>query len=78
MLNRPFWKNRRVLITGHTGFKGSWLCLWLDALGADVTGYSLDPPTHPNLFEQAEVGGAVRSIYGDVRDFTVLKAAVAE
>lgn len=78
MLNRSFWKGRRVLITGHTGFKGSWLCLWLHALEADVTGYALDPPTQPNLFEQAAVGGTVRSIYGDVRDFTALKAAVAE
>jgi CDP-glucose 4,6-dehydratase len=78
MLDCSFWKGRRVLITGHTGFKGSWLCLWLHALKADVTGYALDPPTQPNLFEQAAVGGTVRSIYGDVRDFTALKAAVGE
>jgi CDP-glucose 4,6-dehydratase len=78
MCDRSFWKGRRVLITGHTGFKGSWLCLWLHALESDVTGYALDPPTHPNLFEQAAVGGTVRSIYGDVRDFPALKAAVAE
>jgi CDP-glucose 4,6-dehydratase len=78
MLNHSFWKGRRVLITGHTGFKGSWLCLWLHALEADVTGYALDPPTHPNLFEQTAVGGAVRSIYGDVRNFAALNAAVAE
>ena len=50
MLKRSFWKCRRVFLTGHTGFKGSWLSLWLDALGADVTGYALDPPTQPSLF----------------------------
>src|SRR4030095_5767927 len=78
MLNRSFWKGRDVLLTGHTGFKGSWLSLWLDALGANVTGYALQPPTEPSLFEQAEVGGAIRSVSADIRDFTRLKAAVAE
>ncbi len=78
ILNRSFWKGRRVFLTGHTGFKGSWLSLWLRALGADVTGYSLDPPTQPNLFEQAEVANSVRSIRGDIRDFTRLKAAIDE
>ena len=53
MLNRSFWQHRRVFITGHTGFKGSWLSLWLDAMGAHVTGYALEPPTEPSLFEQA-------------------------
>ena len=61
MPNRSFWKGRRVFLTGHTGFKGSWLSLWLDALGADVTGYALEPPTRPSLFEQAEVAGVLRS-----------------
>ncbi len=56
MLDRSFWQGRNVFLTGHTGFKGSWLSLWLDALGAKVTGYALDPPTQPNLFEQAAVG----------------------
>jgi CDP-glucose 4,6-dehydratase len=64
--------------TGHTGFKGSWLLLWLDALGARVTGYSLRPPTNPSLFEQAGVASSVQSIYADIRDFERLKAAVAE
>jgi CDP-glucose 4,6-dehydratase len=78
MPDRSFWDGRRVFLTGHTGFKGSWLSLWLDALGADVTGYALDPPTRPNLFEQADVARAVRSVYADVRDFPRLKAAIGE
>ena len=77
-VNRSFWRGRRVFLTGHTGFKGSWLCLWLNALGADVTGYALDPPTQPNLFEQARVAGAVRSIHGDVRDYPRLRSAIHE
>ena len=67
-----------MFLTGHTGFKGSWLSLWLDALGADVTGYALDPPTQPSLFEQAGVAGAVRSICADIRDFPRLKSAIVE
>ena len=78
MLNRSFWKDRRVFVTGHTGFKGSWLCLWLESLGADVTGYALDAPTQPNLFEQAQIAGTTRTILADIRDFARLKAAVAE
>ncbi len=78
MLNRSFWKGRKVFLTGYTGFKGSWLSLWLDALGAETTGYALEPPTQPNLFEQAQVAGAVRSIRGDVRDFPRLKTAIAD
>ena len=58
MLNRSFWRGRKVFLTGHTGFKGSWLSLWLDALGANVTGYALDPPTQPSLFEQANLAGS--------------------
>jgi len=78
MLRRSFWKGRSVLLTGHTGFKGSWLSLWLGALEANVTGYALDPPTEPSLFEQAEVSGSLRSICADVRDFIRLKAAISE
>jgi CDP-glucose 4,6-dehydratase len=78
MLNRSFWRGRNVFLTGHTGFKGSWLSLWLQALQANVTGYALDPPTQPSLFEQAGVAASVRSIHGDVRDFHSLKSAVAE
>src|SRR5262252_1894413 len=78
MLDRSFWRGRKVFVTGHTGFKGSWLCLWLEALGADVTGYALDPPTTPNLFEQAGVAAGVRSIRGDVRDYECLKSSLAD
>jgi CDP-glucose 4,6-dehydratase len=78
MLDRSFWQGRKVFVTGHTGFKGSWLCLWLEALGAEVTGYALDPPTNPNLFEQAGVAAGVRSIRADVRDFERLKSSLAE
>jgi CDP-glucose 4,6-dehydratase len=78
MLNRSIWKGRRVFVTGHTGFKGSWLSIWLNALGADVTGYALNPPTSPSLFEQANVAALVKSIVGDIRDFPKLKVALAE
>ncbi|MEW6111655.1 MAG: CDP-glucose 4,6-dehydratase [Thermodesulfobacteriota bacterium] len=67
-VNREFWRNKRVLITGHTGFKGSWLCLWLHDLGANVTGYSLPPPTEPSLFEAAALASNMTSVIGDVRD----------
>ncbi len=77
-LNRSFWKGRKVFVTGHTGFKGSWLSLWLNALGAETTGYALDPPTQPNLFEQVRLGQAVQSIQGDIRDLLRLKNAIQE
>ena len=78
MLDRTFWRGRKVFLTGHTGFKGGWLSLWLDMLGADVVGYALEPPTQPNLFEQALVGETMRSICGDIRDFERLKCELAE
>jgi CDP-glucose 4,6-dehydratase len=72
-----FWLDRRVLLTGHTGFKGAWLALWLRSLGARVTGFSKDVPTQPSLYELARVGEGVESIEGDVRDHEALAAAVA-
>jgi CDP-glucose 4,6-dehydratase len=64
-----FWQDRRVLVTGHTGFKGGWLSLWLQRLGAQVTGYALAPATQPNLFESAGVASGMQSCVGDIRDF---------
>jgi CDP-glucose 4,6-dehydratase len=69
-----FWQGKKVFLTGHTGFKGSWLCLWLSRMGAHVTGYALDPPTDPSLFELARVGELVDSRIADVRDQERLKA----
>ena len=67
-----FFRGKNVFITGHTGFKGSWLCLWLSRLGARVTGYALDPPTNPSLFELARIGELVDSRIADVRDAATL------
>lgn len=68
-----FYKGKKVFITGHTGFKGSWLCKMLTNMGAQVTGYSLEPPTKPSLFEVAGIGCDMVSIVGDVRDYSSLK-----
>ena len=75
-MNPRFWHGKRVFLTGHTGFKGSWLSLWLQSLGAEVTGYALDPPTNPGLFEVAKVGQAMSSIIADIRDLPALQRAV--
>jgi CDP-glucose 4,6-dehydratase len=75
-VNAAFWRGRRVLLTGHTGFKGAWLSLILDRLGAIVTGYSLAPEGEHNLFEGARVASHVRSVIGDIRDPRALAAAV--
>jgi CDP-glucose 4,6-dehydratase len=73
-----FWRDRRVFLTGHTGFKGAWLALWLQSLGARVTGFSASPPTEPSLYELARVGEGMTSVEGDVRDPESLAGAVAE
>ncbi|MBN3033561.1 MAG: CDP-glucose 4,6-dehydratase [Candidatus Saganbacteria bacterium] len=72
-----FWRKKRVFITGHTGFKGSWLCLWLSLLGAKVTGYALRPPTNPSLFNLCKVDELVSSVIADVRDSKSLKKAMS-
>jgi CDP-glucose 4,6-dehydratase len=71
-----FWAAKRVFITGHTGFKGAWLTLWLRRLGAKVTGYALQPPTDPSLFTAAAVATGIQSIRGDVRDVETLRKAL--
>ena len=73
MVNQKFWKNRKVLVTGHTGFKGSWLSLWLQHLGATVVGVSLEPPTKPNIYKQAKVSDGMISLRLDIRDGDKLK-----
>ncbi len=77
-MNATFWKGKCVVLTGHTGFKGSWLSLWLQSKGARVVGYALAPPTNPSLFEVAEVGKSMTSIIGDVRDLERLRVVFAE
>ena len=73
-----FWQGKRVFLTGHTGFKGGWLSLWLQSLGAEVTGYALKPPTNPSLFEVANVASGMRSMIGDIRDLDSLQKAIKE
>ncbi len=76
-MNQEFWRGKRVLLTGHTGFKGGWLALWLQSLGAEVHGYALNPPTEPNLFTAARVkDGMARSIVADICDATILGEAM--
>src|SRR5438045_1129182 len=74
-LRASAWRGRRVLITGHTGFKGAWLSLWLTELGAQVTGFSLPPPTRPSLFELGHVRERLDHVEGDVRDRSALSKA---
>ena len=78
MIHVAFWRGRRVFITGHTGFKGSWLSLWLQELGAELTGYALAPQTSPALFTLAQVECGMRSIIGDIRDADKLSSAIAQ
>ena len=77
-MDLTFFKGKRIFITGHTGFKGSWLSRILLLMGAEITGYSLKPPTSPNLFEQTNTYLYMNSIIGDIRDCTKLKIAMKE
>ena len=72
-----FWKNKKVFITGHTGFKGSWLALWLQRMGAEVYGYALKPQTEQNLFTLARIESVLDSEFGDIRDFENFHNAVS-
>jgi CDP-glucose 4,6-dehydratase len=78
VFDRAFWSGKKVLVTGHTGFKGSWLCLWLVSIGAEVTGYALRPPTEPSLYELGGIGSMIHSVFGDVRDRKTLSLTVAQ
>ena len=73
-----FWKGKKVFVTGHTGFKGSWLCLWLKKLGAEVVGYALEPATSPSLFQESAVAKGMTSIIGDIRDRDNLAKVMSE
>jgi CDP-glucose 4,6-dehydratase len=75
-IDPDFWMQRRVLITGHTGFKGAWLSLWLQSLGAEPTGLALGPPTRPSLYELAAVGSGMREFAADLREATPVREAV--
>ena len=77
-MNSSFWNGKKIFVTGHTGFKGSWLCLWLNHLGSQVTGYALQAPTRPSLFEVAQVEKGMTSIIGDVRDGNLLANAMRQ
>jgi CDP-glucose 4,6-dehydratase len=74
---KDFWQGKRVFLTGHTGFKGSWLSIWLHSLGAEVTGYALPPPTDPSLFELARLSDLLASNLGDIRDLDSLQETMS-
>ena len=78
MFDSTFYKNKKVLITGHTGFKGSWMCKFLLMAGADITGYALKPPTVPSLFDICHLSDQMNSIEGDVRDLNRMKEVFAK
>lgn len=78
MIDASFWQGKRVFITGHTGFKGSWLTLWLHSMGAVLKGFSLNPPTEPSLYQSAAVNSVIDSTIGDIRDFDKLYSAINE
>lgn len=77
-MNPEFWRRKKVFLTGHTGFKGAWLSLWLEHLGASVIGYSLAPPTQPNLFETLGLAKHMISLEGDIRNYDKLHRAISE
>jgi CDP-glucose 4,6-dehydratase len=76
MINSEFWKGKKVFLTGHTGFKGSWLSIWLNSMGAVVKGYGLKPATNPNLFTIAGIEGLVESDINDIRDYSALCSSI--
>jgi CDP-glucose 4,6-dehydratase len=77
-INRSFWKNKKVFITGHTGFKGSWMTIWLEKMGSNIAGFSLEPQAEPNLFTEAKLFDGITNYYGDIRNGDILEAAILE
>lgn len=77
-IEQDFWRNKKVFVTGHTGFKGTWLCLWLHSLGASVTGYALHPPTQPNLYGLCRMDDLINSNIADIRKPVLLSAALSD
>ena len=78
MIDQNFWQGKRVFLTGHTGFKGSWMALWLNSLGAIVKGYALSPPTDPSLFNEAKIDSIIDSQIGDIRDLELFKRSLTD
>jgi CDP-glucose 4,6-dehydratase len=79
LVDSSFWKDKRVFLTGHTGFKGGWLALWLSMMGAKVTGYALAPNTTPNFFEATKLEAELeKSHFADIRDLEKLQQAISE
>ena len=77
-MNRKFWKDKKVFITGHTGFKGSWLSFWLNECGSKVKGYSLEPSTNPNLYDVLDLNSIMDSNFGDIRHLDLLEKSISE
>ena len=78
LIDPKFWQGKRVFLTGHTGFKGGWLSLWLQDLGAVTKGYALPPPTQPSLFEVANIESGIDSEFGDIRNLENLKNSMVQ
>ena len=74
--DKNFWNGKNVFITGHSGFKGGWLSLWLSQLGANVTGYSLEPNTDPSFYNACDIGSVTNSIFGNILDYKKLESSI--
>ena len=75
-MNELFWKNKKVLITGHTGFKGAWLSIWLHRLGAEIVGLSLEPPTKKNIYDRSKIKNLTKSLRGDIRNYSTVEKVI--